>query len=98
MVAVGVVESPVDNVVNMVAVLNRLVATIWSMHMPVGVCTLLAATAGVGFIDWKHMRFDFAVCLLVMELSVVQIVDMITMLYGSMTAALAMLVFVLGYI
>lgn len=95
---VRVVQVTVDEVVDVIAVWHRLVTTICTMHVIGGVRAAgvgRSARGGVGGVDRDGALIDVAV-VLVMQMSVMQIVDMIAVLDGGVTAGRTVDVIVLG--
>lgn len=95
MVAVGMMEMAINEVVNVITVRYRLVTAPWTMYM---ICVMpatlvrgsAAARIGIGYL--QRMLFDFSVFTDVMQMTVVQVVDMVTMLNSSMLTVRSVLV------
>jgi hypothetical protein len=100
-IAMRMMQAPVDDVVQMVAVRHGLVTAAWAMHMATGstgVAGMIAAV-GVGGADLDHMLVvvRLAVDLVaVVQVAVVQIVHMVAVANGLMAAAGSMLMVVVG--
>lgn len=60
------------------------------MDVSVSMCGMIATAAWVGCVDRKQMLFNGSVGVLVVQVSVVQIVDVIVVPDGRMAAAFAM--------
>ena len=94
MIAVGVMQMPVDQIVDMVAVRHRLVATARAMLMVL----VVSATGMVGragsWIVGAHLDRVLVdvIAVRVMEMTVVQIVEVIAVLDGGMAAGRPVLV------
>ena len=92
-----VVEVAVNKVVNVIAMRHRLVSAARSVNMTrlvARTCVLRGADIGILFRDLDHMLVN-VIAVHVMQVTVVQIIDMIGMLHGRMTAPRTMLVVVL---
>ena len=87
MIAVLVMQTAVDQIIDMVAVRNGLMTATFPMNMA---RTGIKRNAGirVGFI-YRQGVFVVMAVVLVMQMAVVQVVDMAIMFDGGMTAAAA---------
>ena len=87
MIAVLVMQTTVDQIIDMVAVRNGLMTATFPMNMA---CASIERDAGirVGFI-YRQGVFVVMAVVLVVQMAVVQIVDMTVMFDGGMTAAAA---------
>lgn len=87
MIAVLVMQTAVDQIIDMVAVRNGLMTATFSVNMA---CTGIEwdAGIGVGFI-YRQDVFVVMAVVLVVQMAVVQVVDMAVMFDGGMTAAAA---------
>lgn len=96
-VAVGVMQMTIDQIVDVIAVRDRLVTTIGSMDVPRFVTAALVsrrADGGVHVGNLKRVLFDLAVGADVVQVAVVQVIDMIAMLNSRVLAIGAVLVIV----
>ena len=98
-VAVGVVQVAVDQVVHVVAVRDGFVAATGTVHV-VGIVAV-AVVAGravrrVGVADFQLVLDDGAVGFLVMEVAVMQVIHMIAVFDRSVSAIRSMFVIVIG--
>jgi hypothetical protein len=95
-VAVRMVEATPDDVIDMVAVGNRLVAAVGTMDVMIVVGEVVDGSASVGVFggDLQRMLFDRSVLILMMEVSVVDEVDVITVLHLGVAAACVVVVIV----
>ena len=87
MVAVLVVQTAVDDVVNMIAVRYGFVAATFSVNVAVAGVNRMAAVR-IGFIDAQCMLIVVAVVLM-MQVPVVQIIDVAFVFDGSVSAVCA---------
>lgn len=87
MVAVLVVQTAVDDVVNMIAVRYGFVATTFAVNVAVAAVNRMAAVR-VGFIDAQGVFIVVAVVFMV-QVAVVQIIDMAFVFDGSVAAVCA---------
>lgn len=94
MVAVLVVQTAIDDVVDMVAMWHGFVATICAVNV-VAACVGMVAFGRVGGI---HIKAVFVVMALmfVVQVAIVQIIDMIAVTDGGMAAVFAVNVVVVG--
>jgi hypothetical protein len=95
-VSVGMVEVAIDQVVDVVAVRNRRMAAVGSVHMAFLVPAAVmgrGAAIGVGGIDLENVLID-VVRMWMMQVSVVQVVHMTLVLNGQVATAGSMLVVV----
>lgn len=93
MAIVRMVQMTIHQVVHMVAVRDRGMATIRAVHMIYGVtaaCMTTGACCGIGRGDFQCMLLDNAVGCLMMQMSIMQIVDMIAVLDRGVPAVGAM--------
>jgi hypothetical protein len=93
-VAVRMVQVPVDQVIDMIAVRDRFVAAAGAVLMGFVMLSAIVAgraIAGVGAVHFQPMFFDPALAY-VMQVAVVQVVDMVVVLDRGMAAILAVLV------
>jgi hypothetical protein len=93
-IAMRMMETPIDQVIDMVAMRNRLMTTVRAVNMTVLVNVFVATSFGVAFGDWNRMFFDDAVFTLMMEMTIVKVINMAVMLDGSVPAIITMLVIV----
>lgn len=97
MVAMLMVQASIDQVIGMVAMRDCLVAATQSMNVAGNMTDVIlerAATLGIGCGHFDDMFIDM-VPMRMMEVSIMKIIDMITMLHGDMAAACAVLVIVM---
>ena len=94
MIAVRVMQSSVDKIIDVVAMGYRLVSTTGAMAVR-GALRIRRAAHGVRGADSNHMLVDM-VAVHVMQVTVVQIIDMAVMTDGGMSAVLAVLMGVVG--
>lgn len=88
MVAMLVVQPTIDQIVDMIAVRHRFVAATRTVEMPVIMTRMVLdwmATAWIGCADFDHMLIDM-IAMWVVQMAIVQVVNMVTVLYGSVTA------------
>lgn len=98
-VAVGVVQVAVDQVVDVVAVRDRLVTAAGAVHMVsiVAVAVVLGcATGRIGIIHFQFVLHDGAIGLLVMQMAVVQVIHMVPVFNRGVSAIGAVFVVVIG--
>jgi len=100
-IAMRMVQAPVDDVVHMVAVGHGLVTAAGAMHMTIGSASVASmfAAVGIGGADLDDMLVvvRFAVDLVpVVQVAVVQIVQVVGVANGLMATAGSMLVVVVG--
>ncbi len=100
MIAMGVVEMPIDQVVDVITVGHRFVAATWTMYMLRSVAAAVMsrrAVVRVRVTDGNYMFMNRPICVDMVQVSVVQIVDMIAVLYARMftVGPMFMVVFVL---
>jgi hypothetical protein len=97
-ISMGVVQVAVDQVIDVIAMGHRLMATAGTVHM-VGVMPLALVVRGtavrVGVADLDHMLVDM-ILVRMMQVSVVQIVDVTLVFDGRVATARAMLVIMVG--
>ncbi len=87
-VAMWMVKAPIDEIVDVVTVRDRFVAAAGTVEVSIGVRDVIdvRATAGVFGSDREDVFFDRTVGILVMEMAVVNVVDVVTVLNGRVTA------------
>jgi hypothetical protein len=98
-IAVRMVQMTVDEVIHMITVRHRLVPAIGAVNVARLVTgTLVRRRAGVwvGVRHFQNMLFDFTVFANVMQMTVVNIVDMVAMLDTGVFAIGTMLVIMMG--
>lgn len=99
MTIVGMVQMPIDQVIHVVAMRNRRMATTWAMHMVCAVARAGMPTGASGGILARYLQdmlFHLPIGRGVVQVSIVEIVNMAVVLDGRMTAifAVGMVVFV----
>lgn len=88
--AVAVVQVTIDDVVNVIAVRNSFVSAAFAVHVTSFVVAAgMSAGAGAGVIECALV---YVVAMLAMKMSIMNVVDVIAMLNGGMSAVVAMLV------
>lgn len=96
-IAVGVVQVTVDQVVDVVAVGNRFVSTIRAVNV-VRIVTPTIVTGGtivgVGRGHFQRVLFDLAVTTNMVQMSIVQVIDVVSMLDARVLAIGTVLVIV----
>ena len=93
-IAIGKMQMAVDEIVNVIAMRDRLVAAVGAMDMGSIVAAAvmaLGAAGGVRLAYFHHMLIDMAF-MRAMQVAVVEVVDVVVMLDCGMTAVGAMLV------
>jgi hypothetical protein len=98
MIAMGMVQVPIDEVVHVVAVGHRGVTAVRTMDMPRNMATaavLGGALCRVGAVDVKPMLLD-TLAIRMMKMAVVKIVHVIVVLDGLVPAVGTVLVRVVG--
>src|ERR1700755_1833496 len=93
MAAMLMMQPAIDEIIHMVAMRHRLMPAAGAMDMPLFVpfmAVLRRAVVRVLGCHFKEMLLDL-VAFLVVQMSIMQIVDMITMLHSEMTAIRAMM-------
>ena len=96
MVAVRVMQMTLDEVVDVVAVGDRFVATVGTVDVVIGVCfarVLGGARRRIGGVYFEGVLIHVVV-VNVMQVAVVEIVDVVFMFDGRVSAAFAMYVLV----
>jgi hypothetical protein len=98
MIPMGVMQVPIDQVVDMVAVRHRLVPASWTVHVPAVVPAapvLRCASVRIGrrYLDGVLVN---VILVQMVQMAVVEIVDVIAMANGSMPTRAAVLVRVVG--
>jgi hypothetical protein len=98
-VAVRMVEATLDDVIDMVAVGNRLMAAVGTMDVMIVVGEVVDGSASVGVFggDLQRMLFDGSVLILMMEVSIVNEIDVIPVLDLGVAAACVVVV-VVGFV
>ena len=97
MVAVGVVKVTADQVVDVLAVRDRLVAALRSVlvsGLVFGAVVARRAVSGVGFADREGVALDATLLVVVMELAVVEVIDVIVVADSGVAATRTVLVLV----
>lgn len=82
-IAVRMVQMSIDQVIDMIAMRDCFVATVWTMNMAgvmAGALVGRRARSRISVADFDDVFFHRAIRVHVVQMSVVQIVDMITML------------------
>jgi hypothetical protein len=99
-VAVGVVQVPIDEIVDVIAMGHRLVAASRTMHVTRLVpAALVRRRTGIRVLRRHLDRVFIDVARVhVVQVAVVQIVHVVTMLHGGMAAAGSMLMGVVGVV
>ena len=97
-VTVGVMEMPIDDVVDVVPMGYGFVATAWAVDMiwiVAGALVIRCAGIGVLFGDFQAVLID-VVAVDVMEMPVVKVIDVIAMPNGCVPTTRTMLVVMIG--
>jgi hypothetical protein len=79
------VKMSIHKIIDVIAVRDRWVAAIGTMHMVLGVSRARMSAGAAGWIGSGHFQSMFfydTVCVLVMQMAVVQVIDMVSMLNG----------------
>jgi hypothetical protein len=100
MVAVRMMQAPANDVVHVVSVGDGLVPAVWAVHMAarLAVGDAPLAAVGVGLADLDHVLIvvHLAIHLVrVVQMAVMQVVEVVTMADGLVTAAGAVFVVVI---
>lgn len=98
-IAVRVVKMPVDKIVNVVAMRHRLMSAARTVNMigSVSVAGMSGRTAArVGGADLQRVLFDLAVRANMMQVTVVQVIDVVAVLNAGVFAVRTVLVLVVG--
>jgi len=97
-IAVGMMEATIDDVVDMITVWNCLVSATRTMNVTVGVFNMLhvGAATGVFLVNGENVLVDRAVLILMVEVAVVDIVDMALVANRGVAAALTMFMVFVG--
>lgn len=85
MTVMRVVKMSIHKIINVIAVRDRWVAAIGTMHMVFcmpGACMPAGAAGRIVSGDFQGMFFDDPVCVLVMQMAIVQVIDMVSVLNG----------------
>lgn len=87
-IPVRMMQMPIHQVVNVIAMRYGRVTTVWSMHMIIVMTFALVRRAGVR-IDFRNRNYVLVVMILVstVQMAIVQIADVITVLDSDMAAA-----------
>ena len=96
MLAVRMMQMAGDQIINVIAVRNRLMAAVGAVDMPLGMGTASVFRRAVVRVLRCHLErvlFDFAP-LGMMQVSIVQVIDMVVVLDGGMAASFAVVVIV----
>jgi len=99
MITTRMMETSIDNVVHVIAMRDRLMSAPGAMNVAIFVFDVGHAGAAIGVLarHGEHVLVDRTIFVLVMEMTVVEIIDVIAMPDGRMSAARAMLVGVLFF-
>ncbi len=98
MIAMRVMQAALDEIVDMIAVRRRFMSAAGSMHMArlmAFVPVLGGAAVRIAVADFDHMLVD-ALAVQTMQMSVMQIVDVVAMLHRNVTASGAVMMRVFG--
>jgi hypothetical protein len=98
MIAVRMVEMPIDQVIHVIAMRHGLMSTSWTVYMArlvTAAAMIWRAMVWILCAHFDHMLIDMIV-MGMMEMAVMQIVDVVAMTNGSMAAARAMLMIVIS--
>jgi hypothetical protein len=93
MAGMGMVQAAIDEVIDMIAMRHRFMATAGAVHM--AAIVRAGAAIGVADADADDMFIDM-VTMHMVQMAVVQIIDMAIMLHGGVAATGAVLVGVIG--
>jgi len=99
MAVVGVVQVPIDQVVDMITVRYGFVSTTGAVNVIRGMALAGRASRAFGrivVVDRQHMLFHLTVSTRVMQVPVMQIIDMVGVLESGVTTSGAVLVLVIG--
>jgi len=94
MIAVGMMQVAINEIVYVVAVRNRFMTAPWSMHMPwLVACTSMVRDAGIR-IRVRHLNRVLVnmIPMGMVQMAIVQVINVTVMLYRRMTAVGAMFV------
>ena len=94
MVAMVMMQPAVDKIVNVIAMRNRLMPAAGAMDMTRFMTFVAMRPRALGRVlgvHFNNMLLDFGPCLVV-QMSIMQIVDMVAVLHGKVTAFRAVLV------
>lgn len=96
MIAVRVVQTPVHDITNVVAMRNRLMPAIRTVNMPVIMTNVLIGitTFGIGRTHSKDVVLDSAILFLVMQMTVMQVINVTVVFDSSVSATFSVLVIV----
>ena len=97
MVAVGMMQVAVDEVVDMIAMRNGFMSTTGAMHVAGLVASAgmsLRAFIGVCLADLDHVLFHATIGILMMQMSVVEVIGMAVVIHSRVAAVFAMLMIV----
>ncbi len=98
-VAMRMMQVAVDEIVDVIPMGHRFVTATRTMYMAglVSAAGVIGSTDfGVRFADFDDMLFDGAVCILMVQMPVVQVVGMTIMIHGCVATLLAVLMLVIG--
>jgi hypothetical protein len=98
MVTVRMVQVPADKIVYVIAMRNRFMAAAWTMYMervmlPTGMLRRASFRVGAG--HRNDVLFDGSIVKLVMQMTVVQVIDVVVVFDRGMTTIFAMLMMVI---
>jgi len=97
MVAMRMMQASIDEIIDVVAMRNRLVTASRPMDVSLVVADMTGqrvAAGRVGFAHFDHMLIDM-IAMRMMKMSIVQIIDMVPVFYSQMAAARAVRVVVM---
>ena len=99
MVTMRMMQVPIDQIINVVAMGHRLVAASWTMDM-IRIMTAAGmprcAVIRISIAHFHSVLFDLTIGPDVMKMSVVQIINMVTMLDGGVPAVRPVLMIVIA--
>lgn len=98
-IAMGMVQMPVDEVIHVIAMGYRFVPTPGSVHVTGSVPAAFVfggACVCVRVADFDDVFFNGAIGVLMVQVTVVQVVGMAFVIHGGMTTLLTVLVLVIG--
>lgn len=89
-------ETAINNVIHMIAVWHRLVPAFRAVDVMIRVIEMISrgTTIGVSRSDLKRMLLDRSILILMVEVSVVNEIDVISVLHHRVAAALSVVVVV----
>jgi hypothetical protein len=97
-VAMGMVEAAIDEVIDVIAMGHRLVSAAWAMMVAVPVGTDVRGSGAAIRVVRSHLEgvfLDRTIGILVMEMTVVQVVEVVAVADRGVTASVAVLVIVI---